>query len=165
MKLTPFRQALLKHADGTKTYEELAELTGHPPKSINVTLVHMRQAGYPVYVWGQNRVYRDKTYYDWIVKRRKKGMTWAEIGAERGYTAMGISREYRTLHRMFGKGDPDLSKLSTTYDLLPKDEVEWIKDCRKQHWRWQRIAGFKGKNVEELKRSYRRSRDHYGKQK
>lgn len=95
---TPFREKLIRLADGTRSGAELARLTGTTPGAVHVALTSLRQQGMKLKV--KPRSFKPKEVltqleYDRLAMMRMEGLTWREVGLLQQRSPAVLSKLYR----------------------------------------------------------------------
>jgi hypothetical protein len=101
----PLWQKLMRYADGTHSYRELAKLVGSTPGGVSVALSHMRRAGLDV----KGRVKLplpplERSEHEELRHfREEDGLTWRQIAKRRGISEAGVFKRAKKLEAMFGR--------------------------------------------------------------
>jgi len=115
---TPFREKLIRLADGTRTDKELARLTGSTPGSVRVALTSLRQQGVPVKstpVGGnRKRKVMPREEYEHLAMLRGQGLGWEVIARLVQQPSASIRNRYYRAEKEYGSTAPYLMKKKET---------------------------------------------------
>jgi hypothetical protein len=117
-QLSPLWQKLSRLADGTRSYKELARLTGSTVYSVTVALSYMRRLGLAVSSRDKAQVYEEQRHepqhsdFVQFCVFRNHGMTWKQIAQRLGLSEARVWKKAQRLSAVFGPlpGRIDLKK-------------------------------------------------------
>lgn len=109
---TPFREKLIRLADGTRTDKELARLTGSTPGSVRVALTSLRQQGIPVRAtrFGGRQGGMPRAEYDLMTALREDGFAWSHIAKLRQHDEVSVRNRYARASKKFGLPMPNVPR-------------------------------------------------------
>jgi len=96
-------QKLKRYADGTRSYEQLAQLTGSTPGGVGVALTRMRREGIDVKGREASAYVPQRTDHERFRLFRSQGMTWSKIAEQEGLTEANTYKRARRLELEFGE--------------------------------------------------------------